>query len=311
MTNGQEMHPSIEEIRDLLSIAETEIKMSENITDQIVVPPINELRYAFSHLVTALTTGVEDSKNEHLIAAYKHCQRAITDALDIRSLYTLKLFNDFCKEYKFINISIVVPEFNEIQRNAFSLQDLLTVKPNTQNDFGHRISEMTRLTNELYSGIQRLEISRELFNKNLRLLRSGVLIALAVTAVTLSFFLYLGSLKISSSNPNPISVKDQFKSLDQVSSYLDGVRKDIDKQKVMISDLQRNISELNQEKDRLHKIVTFDRKTVDSIIATYEEKQHVIRWDQISISFIVGFLSSATFALFVWILRIRKRVIKD
>ena len=70
--------------------AEKAIRVLANILNVPMVQAINQLRYAGHHVLKANT--LEAGQQQNLIEAYKHCKRAIFDALDF---YVYKLSDDY------------------------------------------------------------------------------------------------------------------------------------------------------------------------------------------------------------------------
>ncbi|MBF0184121.1 MAG: hypothetical protein HQM06_07015 [Magnetococcales bacterium] len=101
----------INEIYTLYAKAEEYIKRTEcNPEVNIIIPAINELRYAGRHLLTYL------SKNgvEQLRRAKTHCQRAIYDASEAPVLYYMREFQKFQQDYAKEPIVTVWKDYLEV-----------------------------------------------------------------------------------------------------------------------------------------------------------------------------------------------------
>ncbi len=73
----------------------------------LLFAPINELRYAGRHMITAVINDSEDDFEK----AMSHCHRAIYDALDIRILIAIERIDCFLKDYRDVVITNIIPDF--------------------------------------------------------------------------------------------------------------------------------------------------------------------------------------------------------
>jgi FtsZ-binding cell division protein ZapB len=71
----------------------------------------------------------------------------------------------------------------------------------------------------------------------------------------------------------------------------------VSRQKSTLTDLNRNVVDLKNQKAELEKIVQSGSETVEAILGGFERKQQANRWKDILISFFVGVFSSITAAL--------------
>ncbi len=80
---------TIEDIYEWYTEAEKLIRVLANILSVPMQQAINQLRYAGHHIVKSQCSGVsEEERQQNLIESYKHCKRAVYDALDF---YVYKL----------------------------------------------------------------------------------------------------------------------------------------------------------------------------------------------------------------------------
>jgi len=71
----------------------------------IVVPSINELRYAAKHISDALVEGISDKDRETQIdKAIRHCVRARLDALRATIIFLSQHFHHFSQDYSLSNL---------------------------------------------------------------------------------------------------------------------------------------------------------------------------------------------------------------
>ena len=91
---------------DGLSSAESTDGIAEHQPRGIVIPAINELRYAAKHLLEAMQEGVSSEiRQEQITRASRHCVRARLDALRALILYLVRDFHQFTNLYRLSNVS--------------------------------------------------------------------------------------------------------------------------------------------------------------------------------------------------------------
>ena len=73
----------------------------------VVIPAINELRYAAKHVSCAMQEDVsEEEREEQLRRAIRHCIRARLDALRAVVLFFVRDFYRFSNDYRMLNITV-------------------------------------------------------------------------------------------------------------------------------------------------------------------------------------------------------------
>ncbi len=90
--------------------AEAALKRYERLTLKALTPAINQLRYAGEHLSESLLAASEQDRNEFLLKAFRHCERATFDALEV-------------------TISEILNVFGRLQSGAYTLTQLTSVWP--------------------------------------------------------------------------------------------------------------------------------------------------------------------------------------
>ena len=103
-------HPKIIELEDIFRKAEIKVKEIERLEEKLAIPPINELRYAASHIIKAISEKTS-AFDEEIWAAIRHCRRAFFDACDIGISYFIHEFRSIEKKYSEISITDVLPEY--------------------------------------------------------------------------------------------------------------------------------------------------------------------------------------------------------
>jgi hypothetical protein len=72
-----------------LILADDEIEVTTSVKDSLVIPAINELRYAARHLALGLRETDLEARRAQLKSAAAHCARASLDAIEARALFAL------------------------------------------------------------------------------------------------------------------------------------------------------------------------------------------------------------------------------
>lgn len=80
--------------------AEARLKRTERVRRELIIPAVNELRYAGFHLLEGLTSNDESQRTEQLTKAHRHCKRACYDAVEAEVLYLIGQFDEFRGAYK-------------------------------------------------------------------------------------------------------------------------------------------------------------------------------------------------------------------
>ena len=150
------------EVCTLFSNAEDKIKKIEHLAGGVIIPAVNQLRYAGQHLVRTLN-GNGDSKEE-LRQAVNHCKRASFDACEAGLLYCLKLFMQFQDDYRKVSIIPILPDWLDYCALAREAQNLIQI---SQDDRIKSYENAERVLDNLIEIIAKLPDAREELNKNL------------------------------------------------------------------------------------------------------------------------------------------------
>lgn len=109
-------------VRALFVKAEGAIKKVEHVNSELVIPAVNQLRYAGNHL----TRYLDGFKNLHeLDAVAKHCQRAVYDAYEAAIISALLEYDKFCDDYRMVVISDIVNDYTETVTLVEDARDFL------------------------------------------------------------------------------------------------------------------------------------------------------------------------------------------
>ncbi|MDH5179452.1 MAG: hypothetical protein OEZ39_02130 [Gammaproteobacteria bacterium] len=185
----------IAEISKLYSAAEDATKNVEDLhADGIVIPAINELRYAGYHILNALTSENDEDKRSEFSKAKKHCIRASYDAIEVGLLSCLAKYKIFREEYKFEVISSVVPDYLDIQSLVGNIKKFMEKADKSQRE--KYFSELKSLYDKLNPAIDKLEYARDQLNNAMNARRKKfyltiITIILGVIAATFALLRYI------------------------------------------------------------------------------------------------------------------------
>ncbi len=166
----------------LFQQAEDAIEETEVTRNELIIPAVNELRYAGYHITNFIN---DPSKTNEIKLAEGHCKRAIYDAYEASILYLISQFNKFKDDYRTVVISSVVPNIAEYN---IKLDDV--VKFVTTIDKETKVEHYQRCSNfytQLSTIIKELDSSRDdlniLFAKERN---SSIMLVLAFLGVLLA-----------------------------------------------------------------------------------------------------------------------------
>lgn len=181
--------PHIEEVRDLYFEAERALKKIEHLHHEgLVIPTVNELRYAGNHLLRAFQTQDSAEALQEFEKAKNHCKRAYYDAIELGTLAYLEKFEQFTSDYRLVSISSVIPNYAEILHLVNSVKKFIA---DTTKDERHLYYlDLEKHYNPLTSALELLDASRQELNKAMTLRRRAILssVAFLIVAVVTLFF---------------------------------------------------------------------------------------------------------------------------
>ena len=126
----------IEDLKKKVEKAESHVNHLEGMASKgylpvgLDIPSINELRYAFHHLLRYLTGDINGAND-----ALKHVNRAIYDCYETESLYQFANFRDFETSNQDILMKDVFPDYLKWAGEFAALQDFIN---NTPKDIRER-----------------------------------------------------------------------------------------------------------------------------------------------------------------------------
>lgn len=215
--------------------AEHAIKSAETVEGKISITPINQIRYAFKHMTTAIesqSNGRVEDAEENIRLCIGHCKRAFYDACDAEITFCIGQFDEFVegahkknavlskilKDYA-DNISTINRAKKFLESDQFDIEDkaerykeaekvLGEVKaiynklPGYYEVVNEQLSAEKKLQKELHDSILREE-------KSLRNSRLSLFVAFLAVVATISVVIFdeplkkLGKSLIDTQQPAP------------------------------------------------------------------------------------------------------------
>lgn len=168
------------EICGIFMRAESIAKKIERIDDGMIVPAINQLRYAGHHYVK-FSAGIEPEES-HDHKCISHCRRAIYDAYEAGITYCLLKFRQFQKDYRKAVITDVFSDYAACCAKANEAHEL--VKTTDKDERHEKSGEAEKYFDEIFVFTQKLPAIREELNKKIRKDRWAFYTVLATFIVT-------------------------------------------------------------------------------------------------------------------------------
>lgn len=205
---ADKLQPTIDyvEVCLLFSNAEDKIKKVEHLSGGVIIPAVNQLRYAGQHLVRTLN-GCE-APEEELRQAVGHCKRASFDACEAGLLYCLNIFKQFQDDYRNTTIVPVLPEWLAYCAAARNAQNLVQITQDGDRIKSYESAEAS--LDELLKIVAKFPDAREELNKTLineRRTFKIILYTLLFTIIAVAFALIAYLKPLTSSAPNPPSTQ--------------------------------------------------------------------------------------------------------
>lgn len=172
-----------ESVDELFSLAEDKLKLVERLENEgLLLPSINELRYAGFHLLKAINIEDDEQRRDEIRKAQNHCERSIFDAYEVGIFGCIERINQFLFDYRNIPLGDIVPEINEIRTCVDDALDFIEDIPKDDRVSHYRQCE--EQFERLYAFSRTTKAAREEANKRLEKVRRDTRNTLIATAAT-------------------------------------------------------------------------------------------------------------------------------
>jgi len=162
--------------------AESAVKDVEISHQELIIPAINELRYAGYHIANLVSNP--DLADE-LTKAENHCKRSIYDAYEAHILFLVAEIKTFKEDYRNTLINNIVPKYTEYQAKVKEIISFVQVTDKeTKNEHYIKCREYSQQLKEIVTS---LDGAREELNKQIKLeRRKSQLVIAGLVLVVLS-----------------------------------------------------------------------------------------------------------------------------
>lgn len=155
--------------------AEDKLKLVERLHDEgLVVPSVNELRYAGYHLLRALNAGGPSERADHIDRAERHCCRAIYDAVEVSILDRLAAVRRFEDDYRLVEVTRVSPNYVGLRGRVRRAEELIDTTDKEDRERFYDACETHY--NDLEAVANAFEDARPELNKQLTARRRGAIV---------------------------------------------------------------------------------------------------------------------------------------
>lgn len=185
----------------LFRLAEEKIKLVEKLSNELVIPAINELRYAGYHLVEYLTLIADpdaprDLHSEELRKAQNHCKRAIYDAVEAGTTMVLESIKAFQNDFRMVVLSEHIEDYAAIRARIHAATELVLRSKGENEDRGDYYEQCTEHLKLMREDLHTLELSRDELVKVLRISNQNTIwaraaVILAGLALLVSLMAYI------------------------------------------------------------------------------------------------------------------------
>jgi hypothetical protein len=125
-------------------LASDELKNTERLAQHLVIPAVNELRFAGHNLARAIQAKDVEEKRQLTRRAKRHCILAFRDAVEARALFALSWFSDLRRSH--------LEPSRSLAKNARELATI--VQSFTQEPTTERVNELRVQTDRLLLALQ-------------------------------------------------------------------------------------------------------------------------------------------------------------
>lgn len=181
---------ALKAVESLWKDAESRLKRTEVVQQEVCVAAINQLRYAGYHLIAAFSADDTKIFGEQLSKCQVHCERASYDAIEAEVLVYLEAVRGFKEDYKTVSISVPNFDYFAVRKLALKATRDISEARSEGESRGEFYQRLDTTCKKLGDAIIILDDVREELNKTQeatrterRLVRNRWLVGLAVTAI--------------------------------------------------------------------------------------------------------------------------------
>jgi len=190
---------ALDEVCSLFKEAEDNLKEYEYVDDTILLPAVNQLRYAGYHLAKAYKIELSESPgieelDLNITQARNHCKRSIFDSSEGVLLHHLDEVRQFQLDYSKIAVPDIVPDYIDLCTQITKARDLIREASQVPGDTRHEfykkcrehVTSLKSITDTLSEA--RPELNKKVDDRNTSTLRWTFGITLAALGAFAAIF---------------------------------------------------------------------------------------------------------------------------
>jgi hypothetical protein len=168
---------------DRFAQAEKIVKEIQRADEEVVIPAINQLRYAGRHIFEYLADPNHEDSQKHLNEIDAHISRATFDALEAGVLFLLGEVKEFKAFARLVTVTDVIPNYLDYMKDVRKIKVYLAGIEN--RDFRDDTDKLYQMYKELEEICHSLEDAKEEIAKKFNIWRIGIMIALGSILVAI------------------------------------------------------------------------------------------------------------------------------
>lgn len=174
--------------------AEDDIKLCERIASKLLIPAVNELRYAGTHHALALEAATEEAQLDQLSKAQKHCIRASYDAIEMVIIHELERVDQFRHDYRQVEITSAVPDYTALRGSLREVRALLerARQDDTREVYYERLRAQVQQVREIADRFDdaREELNKRVLSENRKARNQIVSVVVGVASIVVAVVLW-------------------------------------------------------------------------------------------------------------------------
>lgn len=145
MQYQEDIQTALHSLQKLFKDAEAQAKSAElDYGNGPIIPAINELRYAGSHIINFLCAATPEEQKHELDKAFRHCKRSIYDAVEARLMVSFERYKSFRDKYQDLNLLSHIPNILEMTTIAQEIERMIGARQpdETKDEHYSRLIEL-------------------------------------------------------------------------------------------------------------------------------------------------------------------------
>ena len=203
----------LQKFADHFAAAESQIKIVEYLDKELIIPSVNQLRYAGYHVARAISSLDPVALDEHLGKAINHCKRSYYDTKEVAVIYLLEKIEAFQNDFRTsAEVLKVMPNYCDLIVSAQEASDHIeSVKNNHYDNREEFYTSCDPHYDILKSIVDKFSVARPLILKETEKERNAIrrtIIATVISALTLLVLILktCQELSVSSRDAKPLPV---------------------------------------------------------------------------------------------------------